>query len=187
MMKMKCKLMLMFSAAMVWSASSAAHAEASELTKILHEAVAAMNPQQQTALLSFLTAFEPAVEADAAPSTESALEALRKDLEAYNASRESGTFTPESFLARLSDDFSNPMMGDKKLIVSWMKSMGLFSKDVPDLDFDLDEAELEVDGEMSIVDSIFVDSPFGRIELEVKGKTESDGIWRITDIALVGF
>lgn len=184
-MKQSFQVSALILVSLIWSAAWTGYAEAKDLTATLQDSVDTLSPQQQQALLQLLNTFVRDPEAADAKRPESAIKVLREELRAYDAAIASGTFTMDRFLARLSDDFQNNMMGDKKNIVSWMRSMGLFSENVPDLDFDLDQARVEIEGEVSTVTSIFVDTPFGNIELEVKGRTESDGVWRITDLSLL--
>ena len=186
-MKQRLRLVSIAAVAFVGSFATMANSESKDLTETLQEKVAALTAQQQEALLTLLSEFETNAGNTVTKPRENALKVLKEELDAYEAAVDSGTFDVNRFLSRLSEDFNNPMMGDKKNIVVWMKSMGLFSNNVPSLEFNLDEAHVESDGDVSKVESIFVDTPFGYIELEVQGKAESDGMWRITDIALVGY
>ncbi|MBI1319478.1 MAG: hypothetical protein GC168_11115 [Candidatus Hydrogenedens sp.] len=184
-MKMVFRISALLLVALTWTPAWTSHAEAKDLAATLRDSVDSLNPQQQEALLQVLNTFVLAPAAADAKRPESAIKVLREELGAYNAAVASGTFTMDRFLARLSDDFHNNMMGDKRSIVSWMKSTGLFSGNVPNLDFDLDQAQVEIEGDISTVTAISVDTPFGNVELEVKGRNESDGVWRITDISLL--
>jgi hypothetical protein len=165
-----------------------AHAEASDVTKKLQDAVQGMTTEQQAALLLLLNALSPAsAESDtakAAATPPSAKDALFAALKEFNTPVDGKEFNLEPFLARISENFTHPVVRDKAGVRDWLESMSssLFDDGKPLIEFSLEDVEVEVDGNEASAYPIDIDTPIGSVTVEIMAELESDGVWRVVAI-----
>ena len=162
-------------------------AASQDVSKEINEAVAKMSAEQQAALLLFLDKVSPAaVATDVAKETTppSAKDALFAALDEFKTLSKGGNFNLAPFMARISENFTHPVVGDKEGVQNWIEGMSsmLFDDDKPLIEFSLEDVEVEVDGTEASAYPIDIDTPIGSVTVEVIAELESDGVWRMVAI-----
>lgn len=90
----------------------------------------------------------------------------------------------EGALTAFSEDFSNYQFNNKAAFLAFMKqseSMG----DLRNLEFDLDDVEVTVDGDKASVTSVGVSGAFGSTDVEFELQKQGGG-WKVADMVLYG-
>ena len=176
-------VLCMFAIALVLSTGAAQSAQ-TDLTAILHEAVDNLTPAQQAALLILLEGLQKAStdESDVAP--QSAQDALFEALREFETANQAGTLELESAYDRISEDFSHWGVNGKEGAVEWLKTMSevLLEDGKAAITFDLDDMEVEEDGDKAIAYPIDIDTPIGSVTIEIEARREADGVWRIVGV-----
>ncbi len=184
---MKMMRVLLATALATFAATQAQAADA-DLTAKLNAKVSAMSETQQAALLLLLDQLEASPAAAATPAeapAETAESALKASLEEFKAMVANKSLDLEKFFTRLSEDFTHPVVGDKAGAIAFIKNLnqtGVIDDAVAKVEFFIDDAEYDVDGDEVEIYPIDVDSPFGSVTLGLYGKNEN-GVWRITEIS----
>lgn len=183
---MKSRLAPVFiAAAAILAAPLATAAQDAELTAKLQAAVAKLSPAQQGALLLLLSDLAGTPEAGAAAASadpvKEARAALADALKQFETASASGQFDLQNFLGRLSDDFKHPAVGGKAGAVGWIESLApmLFRDGKSLLTFNIDDADIELDGDKVVIYPIDIDTPLGSVAAEITARKEADGVWRI--------
>ena len=158
------------------SANGTAQAGENDLSSQLHSLIDQLTPAQQEALLVLLAGSQPA--------PQSARDAAVEVLEQFMSASKAGEVDLAPFYARISDDFNHWGVGGKEGAVRWFEGMapGLFKDGKSLIEFDLEDMEVEEDGDTATFYPIDVDTPLGAATLEITAKREADGIWRIVTI-----
>jgi len=150
----------------------------------VHEAVSKLTAEQQSALLLLISTFSaPSPAAEASPE-ESALEALISAVASFESAMEAGTFELEMFFSRFSEDFRHPVVGGKNGATQWIDAMApMIMRDGRyQITVELDEVEVEMDGDLAMAYPVRVQTPIGSITLEIVAKREDDGVWRVVAV-----
>ncbi len=176
-------VLCVFGIALVLSMGAAQSAQ-TDLTATLHEAVANLTPGQQAALLILLEGFQKAPAEETAVAPQSAKDALFEALREFETASEEGTLKLESFYPRFSEDFSHWGVNGKEGALQWLEMMSdvVIRDGKSQITFDLDDVEIEEDGDKAIAYPIAVDSPIGSAIIEIEAQREADGVWRIVGI-----
>jgi len=164
--------------------ATTATAEEAGLTEKLQQKVSALSVEQQAALLLVLTEMTAAPAAADTPKTESPKDALVETLKAFETAGEGDSFDLGPFFERVSDDFEHSMLRDKAGAIVWFEGMkpSLFDGAKPLLTFDLDDVEVEVEGDEAYAYPIHVDTPIGSVTIGFTGRLEDDGKWRVVGV-----
>ena len=157
-----------------------AQAGENDLSAQLHGLIDKLTPAQQEALLVLLGGSQAAPQSAPQSARDAAVEVLEQFTRASDAGE--ADFAP--FYARISNDFRHWAVGGKEGAVEWIEGMapGLFKDGKSLMTFDLDDMEVEEDGDTATAYPIDVNTPLGRVTLEITAQREADGVWRITGI-----
>lgn len=163
---------------------NAAHSAETDLTAILHEAVDNLTPGQQAALLVLLEGFRKPCADAAGAAPQSAKDVIVNSLREFEAASEAGKVDIESMTQFISEDFSHWGVNGKEGALEWIAAIApSLVKDGRSLiKFDLSDMEVEEEGDKAVAYHIDVDTPLGSASLEIEGKREADGVWRIVGI-----
>jgi hypothetical protein len=171
-------------AAMAIAGATQAQAQDAELTAKLTAKVAELSGSQQAALFLFLDNLGGGAAAPAAAAEETPESALKASLEEFKAMVANDKLDVEKLFGRLSEDFTHPVVRDKKGALDFVKSTlgsGVADGILDQVEISIEDAEYEVDGDDAEVYPIDIDTPIGSVTLGLIGKKEN-GVWRVVEV-----
>lgn len=164
--------------------TGAAHSAQTDLTAILHEAIDNLTPGQQAALLVLLEGFKGTCTEEAGEAPQSAKDAILSRLSEFEAASEAGTIDVEFMLQLISEDFSHWGVNGREGAVEWIEMMApsMIREGRSIIEIDVSDMEVQEEGDTAIAYPISVNTPVGSALIEIEGKREADGVWRIVGV-----
>lgn len=158
-------------------------AEASGVEAKLHALVDQLTPEQQAALyllLSQLTA--QSGQTAAAAADQNPLAIAKEKLAAFIDAAKKGEI--DRMMENISEDFEHYQLGDKEGLRSFLENASNMGY-LEDLEINLDDTEIEQDGDTVILYPVEVEGAFGSAVFEFEAKQEN-GAWMIVGLDASG-